>query len=107
TSTSATYFVDGQLIAQHSFPPPGPAAPAASDLVVDGNSVRVDWVHMSPYAASTTFVSRVFDANGPVAWGALAWTADTPAGHSLTRSEERRVGKECRCGWSRSDEKKG
>src|SRR5438128_3013206 len=84
TSTSATYFVDGQLIAQHSFPPPGPAAPAASDLVVDGNSVRVDWVHMSPYAASTTFVSRVFDANGPVAWGALAWTADTPAGTNLT-----------------------
>src|SRR5205823_4165023 len=69
TSTSATYFVDGQLIAQHSFPPPGPAAPSASDLIVDGNSVRVDWVHMSPYAVSTTFLSRVFDANGPVAWG--------------------------------------
>src|SRR5207249_4012984 len=30
------------------------------------------------------FLSRVFDANGPVAWGALAWTADTPAGTSLT-----------------------
>ncbi|HMC67909.1 MAG TPA: MBG domain-containing protein, partial [Mycobacteriales bacterium] len=84
TSTSATYFVDDLLIAQHSFPPPGPAAPSASDFVVDGNSVRVDWVHMSPYAASTTFTSRVFDANGPVAWGALAWTADTPAGTSLT-----------------------
>src|SRR5919197_2214471 len=84
TSTSASYFVDGVLMAQHSFPPPGPAAPSASALVVDGNSVRVDWVHMSPYAASTTFLSRVFDANGPVAWGALAWTADTPAGTSLT-----------------------
>src|SRR5256885_1448560 len=35
-------------------------------------------------AASTTFVSRVFDANGSVAWGALAWTADTPAGTNLT-----------------------
>src|SRR3712207_3796416 len=35
----------------------------------------------------------------PTAWQAVAY-ADVPAGGSLARSEERRVGKECRSRWS-------
>jgi hypothetical protein len=35
---------------------------------------------MTPYAASGSFTSRVFDAGEIVNWGALSWIAATPAG---------------------------
>ena len=41
---------------------------------------------MSPYAASTIFLSRVFDAGGPTTWGGLSWTSTTPAGTSVIMS---------------------
>ncbi len=41
---------------------------------------------MSPFAASGTFESRVFDAGRTAQWGALSWSASTPAGTSLTLS---------------------
>jgi len=51
-----------------------------------GPSLVVDWVRMSPYPASGTFLSRVLDASGPVDWGTVAWTAATPAGTSIVLS---------------------
>ena len=41
---------------------------------------------MSPYPASGSFDSRVFDAGQSADWGALAWTADTPAGTGVALS---------------------
>ena len=44
--------------------PPATSTPAAP-------SVAVDWLHMSPYPASGSFDSRVFDAGQSADWGAL------------------------------------
>ena len=60
--------------------------PLASDYAADGTSLVVDWLRMSPYASSGTFVSRVFDAGGSVNWDSLNWTANVPTNTSLTLS---------------------
>ena len=49
--------------------------PLASDFTPDGSSLSVDWMRMTPYAATGTFLSRVFDAGSPSAWGNLSWTS--------------------------------
>ena len=63
--------------------------PLASDLVNgDAKDLRVDWMRMSPYPASGTFDSRIFDAGvGQTAdWGALNWNSSTPAGTGIAIS---------------------
>src|SRR5262249_29176441 len=51
-----------------------------SDQNVGGGKLTVNWLHMGPYAASSTYVSHVFDAGSAVAWQAARWTAQTPPG---------------------------
>ena len=46
--------------------------------------LQVDSVGMTSYALSGTFTSSVFDAGSNVAWGIAAWTANVPAGTTLT-----------------------
>ena len=49
----------------------------ASDAASGGPQLSLDWLRVSPYASTGTFVSRVFDGGGPTSWGTLSWTADT------------------------------
>ena len=42
--------------------------PLASDATPGGGAVTVDWMRLSPYAASGSFTSRIFDAGGPMTW---------------------------------------
>jgi hypothetical protein len=51
-----------------------------SDFSVGGPTVDVDWVRMTPYSASGTFTSRVFDSGERSDWGVATWTSDEPAG---------------------------
>ena len=39
---------------------------------------------MSPYAAAGTFYSRIFDAETPVSWNSIQWTATTSAGTGVS-----------------------
>jgi len=80
------YSIDGTQVASHSGVPSGTLPVIASDAAVDGNAVSLDWVRLSPYLSSGTFTSRVFDAGQAVTWGALSWTAVTPATTSLALS---------------------
>src|SRR5207249_1155952 len=50
---------------------------------VAGNFV-VNWIRMSPYTASASFYSRVFDAASQVNWHSAYWTGTTPPGTSLS-----------------------
>ena len=59
---------------------------AASDFHPFGGNIMVDWIRMTPYAASGSFLSRVFDAVTDVDWHAVNWTAVTPAGTTLAIS---------------------
>jgi len=90
TSSGFTFWVDGAQVATE------PATGSGETMNVgladydwnssDTQNFRVDWMRMTPYAASGTFSSRVFDAGQVVTWHMLGWSADTPAGTSLALS---------------------
>jgi hypothetical protein len=54
-----------------------------SDVVLAGAVLSVDWVRTTPYVASGTFTSRVFDGVAVRNWGETMWSADLPEGTSL------------------------
>src|SRR6185436_14147671 len=43
----------------------------------------IDWMRMSPYAGTSTYLSAIFDAAAVAAWNSAAWTGSTPAGTSV------------------------
>ena len=47
-------------------------------------ALQVDWVRSLSYVSSGTFTSSVFDAGSDVNWGDVAWTANPPAGTTIT-----------------------
>jgi hypothetical protein len=84
---SVVYSVDGSVVATHNIVVPGPMRPiAASDFSVFGGNVVIDWMRLAPYAASGTFLSRVFDANALVKWNVIQWTANKPPGTNIGMS---------------------
>src|SRR5439155_22075734 len=86
TSSNVTYFVDGTQVASHTLAVTNSMRPAASDISVGGGAVTVDWMRMTPYAASGTLLSRVLDAGGSATWADATWSAGLPAGTSLALS---------------------
>jgi len=96
---SVSYFIDGSaafmfdpnrldpttnlpapdfVVATHSLSVAGPMRViAASEFRGLSGKVVVDWTHLSPYAASGTFTSRVFDAGVRTTWQSICRRADT------------------------------
>ena len=71
----------------------------ATDLTLGGGPLILDWMRMTPYAASGSYQSRVFDAGQAASWGPVTWSASTPAGlrwrQMLGRSTPRSAGSRC------------
>jgi hypothetical protein len=86
SATSVTYSIDGAVVATDDLAIANNMSPLISDLNVGGGTVVVDWMRMTPYAPSGTFISRVFDAGEGVTWNTLSWDDSTPANTSLTLS---------------------
>ena len=83
------YYVDGALVATDAVDfSTTQMRPLASDFNSGGPELSVDWLRMSPYPASGTFDSRVFDAGAgqSVNWGALTWNSATPSGTVIAMS---------------------
>jgi peptidase M28-like protein/Big-like domain-containing protein/IPT/TIG domain-containing protein/invasin-like protein len=78
-----TYDIDGIQVA--TTPAITAAMPfMAADYQTGGGApLALDWVRMSPYAATGVFMSRIFDAGRRVDWRGLSWTATTPADTSI------------------------
>jgi len=85
-ASNVVYWIDGVQVASHPISITKSMRPLASDFNIDGKTVSVDWLRMSPYAVSGTFLSRVFDAGGPASWGTASWTSETSVGTSLAMS---------------------
>jgi Purple acid Phosphatase, N-terminal domain/FlgD Ig-like domain/Glycosyl hydrolases family 16 len=83
TPSGFDYFVDGALVHTEPIVIATAMRPGISDYDVGGQALSVDWIHVTPYPASGSFTSRVYDAGGPANWDQMTWTADTPAGTSL------------------------
>lgn len=54
-----------------------------SDYPASGAALTVDWIRATPFAASGTFTSRVFDAGAARNWDLVNWNASVPANTSL------------------------
>ena len=74
------FYVDGVLRATHTETGMTAMRPAIHDHNSGGSSLSVDWLRITPYATSGTFVSRVYDAGAAVNWLSATWTSETPAG---------------------------
>jgi Domain of unknown function (DUF4082)/Bacterial Ig-like domain/Bacterial Ig domain len=85
-ATNVVYSVDGTVVATHARASTTPMRPLVSDATVGGGTVTVDWLRPTPYAASGTFLSRVFDAGASVLWDTATWTSQLPSGTSLSIS---------------------
>src|SRR5439155_24740587 len=86
TATGVTYFIDGTQVASHALAITSSLRPVASDANVGGGVLTVDWMRMTPYATSGTYLSRVLDAGGAATWIDASWTASLPSGTSLALS---------------------
>jgi hypothetical protein len=78
-----TYSVDGVVVATHPIAIAGALRPLVSDFTPGDGALAIDWIRVSPFASSGTFLSRVFDAGGIANWGTLAWAAQVPPGATV------------------------
>jgi hypothetical protein len=102
TPTGVNYYLDGNLVVAHSPISTGMHL-GISDHDAGSQVFHVDWVRMSPYASSGSYLSRVFDAYDAAQWGVASWTADIPAGTGITisiRSGNTPIPDESWTGWS-------
>jgi hypothetical protein len=84
-SNSTRFYIDGALVATHgSFLTGYELRPMASDDVLGGPPLTMDWVRLSPNAASGVFTSRVFDATESRSWDEVNWNSLVPANTTLS-----------------------
>ena len=85
-ASNVLFYADESLVATHVVSIAGPLRPVASDADPGGPSLSVDWLRLGPYAATGTFVSRVFDSGAGGSWTNIASTSDLPAGTNIALS---------------------
>ena len=86
TSNGFTYWIDGTQVAFHAHAIGTNLRPVASDYDPDGSTLAVDWVRVTPYAASTTFTSAVIDEGSLVTWTTASLSASIPTGTAVAFS---------------------
>jgi hypothetical protein len=86
TATSVTYWIDGTQVASHAIAITANMEPLMGDYSVGGGAVTVDWMRLTPYTNSGSYLSRVFDAGSTVTWLDAQWAASIPAGASVALS---------------------
>ncbi len=86
TPTAVVYWVDGTQVASHAIAISQDMRVNFSDASAGGGTVTVNWAHFATYATSTTFTSRVMDAQTDTQWASVSWLATIPAGTSVAVS---------------------
>ena len=71
TASQVVFSIDGTVVNTANVAVTGNLRPVVSDFTVGGPSVSVDWLRMTPYAATGTFTSRVLDGHSASTWAAL------------------------------------
>jgi hypothetical protein len=86
TAASVVFYIDGVMVANHAAAIGASMRPIASDFNIGGGGVVVDWMHLSPFATTGTFTSRVLDGGVVASWSTASWNASVPTGTSLAIS---------------------
>jgi len=85
-----TFWIDDVKVATHSVAVVQNMKPGALDSVVGDGALVVDYMRMTPYAASGVYTSNIYDAGAPVTWTTANWLADVPATGATVTIEVRR-----------------
>jgi hypothetical protein len=86
-ANSIEYYVDGILVHSQPITISSAMRPAISDFNTSSPGISVDYMYLSPYPASGTFISGIHDAGIPKTWGTASWTADIAVGTTLQLSQ--------------------
>ena len=71
TATGFDFWVDGTKVTTLAHATTTPVLVGASDANTGGGTLAVDWIRVTPYAASGAFTSRVHDAGAAADWRTL------------------------------------
>lgn len=84
-ATNFQFYVDGVLLQTMNQTVTTPMCLQISDYFYEssGPVLSVDCMRVTPYVASGTYLSGVFDGVNPKNWGAVTWNADVPSGTGL------------------------
>ncbi|HVP05115.1 MAG TPA: fibronectin type III domain-containing protein [Dehalococcoidia bacterium] len=82
-SSVVRYYIDGTLVVTQNQSVPGPLKAWASDYANSGNVLTAGWLRVTPYAASGTYLSGVFDAGSGSSFATITYGSTTPAGTSV------------------------
>jgi hypothetical protein len=79
------FYVDGSPTPNATIPLAltNPMYVQISDVGINDGALSVDWIRASPYPASGTFTSRIFDQGSPMGWGTANWNETVPSGTNL------------------------
>jgi hypothetical protein len=85
TASAVAYSIDGAQKVSHAiaFKTTTTMKLAIVDSAANATAVMVDWIRMSPYAASGVYHSGIYDAGATVAWQNVTWVADMFPGTNL------------------------
>ena len=84
-ANSVDFYVDGVLrVTQDNVSLSGPMVPLISDYNSATADLVVDWMRVSPYGASGSFTSRIYDSGASATWSGATWTTDPPASPQVT-----------------------
>ena len=86
TASGVTFSIDGTVVSAQSAVVAANLVLVASDLTPGGGNLSVNWMRLSPYAASCSFLSRILDAGSPVAWNSMSWVTSIAPGTSVAMS---------------------
>ena len=81
--SEVVYSIDGAEVMRHAATFPADLRPVGSDFQGGGGALTVDWLDLSPYASSCSFVSAPLDAGSAVDWTELSAATVTPANTSV------------------------
>ena len=84
TNTGVIYYIDGTQVHNDEIVISDNLRPILADHDVGGLKLKVDWLHLSPYASQGTYQSRIFDGGGPVNWELVTWGSTTPSGTNIS-----------------------
>ena len=82
TSAGAAMYVDDVEVARRALPLAS-MRPMMRDLRDDDAPLTVGWLRQSTFRSTSTYVSRVLDAQQMVTWDRMVYEADVPQGTSL------------------------
>jgi hypothetical protein len=85
-ATNFVFYIDGAAVTTITKTISTSMLAQASDQTVGGPALSVDWLRVTPYASSGSYVSSVHDGGAAKHWMTASWSPTTPSGTTVAVS---------------------